>query len=425
MNDEDAKKQIAQFRFGIISEFVTGVCLYRGDREKIMQEKVSRKYEIPHSNRTTISRATLKKWIQVYKKSGRKFESLYPQKRKDRGIFRSLDDSLQLEIKNIVGIHPQWNGNAIVRELKHKKILDISEDLNRSVLYRYLKKYRLQTEKKPIDRQAFEASSPNELWQSDILHGPMVYYNGKFKKTYLIAVLDDHSRFIVHSKFYFSEKTCDFKLALKDAIERRGIPLRLYIDNGACYRAMNIDQITAQLGIGIVHTPPYTPQGRGKIERWFRNVRENFLSINIQEMDIEKLNELLENWVDEYHHRIHSSLNETPWEKYSKLKTHRPAPKNLIDYFRLVEFRLVKKDRTFCLNGKQFEAPSGLIDLRIELRYHEETPDDIEIFYEDLSYGMATFLNKKTNFRTRRKSIPSNENLEKTKSGELFKGETL
>jgi putative transposase len=433
MDDEERKKQIAQFRFGLISEFVTGVCLYRGDIQKLINEKCSRKYSIPYSNRTMISRATLKKWIRTYKESGRQFESLFPRSRRDRGGFRSIDQNLQLEIKNIVQLNPDWNGNLIVKELRFKKILDINEDLNRSVLYRLLKQLRTKIKKhNSVGRQSFEALAPNDLWQSDILHGPNVFEQGKWKKSYLIAILDDHSRFILHAEFYLSEKTETFKLALKDAISRRGIPLQLYIDNGSCYRAINIEQITAQLGIRVIHTPPYTPQGRGKIERWFRNVRENFLASIKNDLNIEKLNQLLFDWVGNYQDKVHTSTNATPWERYRNLKNPRPAPKNLLDYFRVVEFRLVRKDRTFLLNGTMFEAPSGLIDLRVELRFHKENPDEVEVFYEGLTHGFAPLLNKNVNYKNRRpeqKIIDQNKQIIKinieNKSGELFSGDAI
>ena len=113
------------------------------------------------------------------------------------------------------------------------------------------------------------------------MHGPRAKVSGINKKTYLHAIIDDSSRYIIHAEFFTSEKLEAFKECLKAAVEKRGLPQKLYVDNGACYSAINLEQITACLGIGIKHSRPYIPQGRGKIERWFRNVRESFYPFTV------------------------------------------------------------------------------------------------------------------------------------------------
>ena len=256
-----------------------------------------------------------------------------------------------------------------------------------------------------IDRRAFEAGHPNELWQSDVMHGPKVISERKKKKSYLIAILDDNSRLIAHGQFYLSERLGDFKNCLKQAIIKRGLPLRLYVDNGSCYKAINLDQVTACLGIGIVHTPPYTPQGRGKIERWFRYVRESFLPTVPANPTLDDLNQRFFDWIEAYHNRVHSSTKQTPLERYQlNMKCVRPAPPDILNYFRFIEFRRVKKDRTFRLNGTIFEAPVDLVDLNVALRFHQESPDQVEVFFEERSFGMATLLDKTVNFKVGRNS---------------------
>ncbi|MCP4113394.1 MAG: DDE-type integrase/transposase/recombinase [Desulfobacteraceae bacterium] len=402
--------EVATFRFGIISDFVVGLCLGYGEKEKLLKAKVSKKYKIPYSSQTTISRSTIKKWIALYRQAGNRIEGLYPSKRKDIGKYRSLDTTIQMAIKEIKQKQPELTGVAIISELRHKKYLSMEESINLSVLYRYLKKEDISRPKKIIDRRSFEASAPNELWQSDILHGPYIVVKGKKRKTYLIAIMDDHSRLVVHGEFYFSENFNSFKNCFKQALEKRGLPQKIYIDNGSCYRAINLEQITASLGIGIVHTPAYTPQGRGKIERWFRYVRDNFLLINKKNKDINILNEQFADWLESYNNKVHSVTKMTPIARYKKnLKCVRPVPADLINYFRKVEFRRVKKDRTIQLNGTIFEVPIDLIDLKVELKFHQETPDDVEIFYDNRSFGKATLLDRNVNFKVGRNSKVSAE----------------
>lgn len=423
MAEKDKSMEIATFRFGVISDFVIGLRLEYGEKEKLFNDKVSKSYKIPYSSSTRIAKSTLKKWISDYQKSGSRIEGLMPAKRKDLGEFRSLDDSICLAIKEIKNERPNLTGVAVVNELRHKKFIGVNDKINLSVLYRFLKKYEIQKPKETKDRRSFEAAFPNEMWQSDVMHGPMILHiNGKNKKAYLIAIMDDNSRLITHAQFYLSEKLIDFKNCLKLAIEKRGLPQKLYIDNGSCYKALNLEQVTASLGIGIAHTPPYTPQGRGKIERWFRYVRENFLPICPRELSLDKLNELLDDWVEKYQHRVHGTTKETPLNKYQKnMKCVRPAPKDLMDYFRFIEFRRVKKDRTFRLNGTIFEAPLELLDRRVEVKYHIETPSEVEVFYEGRSYGYAELLDRNVNFIVGRNQKTSvEEESSDVLPGELF-----
>jgi putative transposase len=424
VNDSKSSKdmEIATFRFGIISDFVVGVRLNYGDKERLLKEKAGKKYIIPYSAQSRVSKSTIKKWILDYRSAGNRIEGLLPKVRKDSGKFRSLDTSIQMAIREIKHEKPDLTGISLVTELQHRKYLALDEKINLSVLYRFLKKEKLERPKKLIDRRAFEATAPNELWQSDILHGPQVNYKGKKRKTYLIAIVDDHSRLIPHAEFYFSEMLENFKSCLKEAITKRGLPQKLYIDNGSCYRAINLEQITASLGIGIVHTPPYTPQGRGKIERWFRYVRESFLSVNKDTDSIEKLNEAFDDWLQGYHNKVHSTTGETPLDRYKKnMKCVRPAPKDLMNYFRMVQFRTVKKDRTIRLNGTLFEVPVELIDYKIETRYHSESPHEVEVYFDGRSHGMAILLDKSVNFKiARNHKISSESKNENIESGKLF-----
>jgi transposase InsO family protein len=415
--------EVATFRFGIISEFVTGVCLARGEKEKLINMKAMRKYKIPYSSQTSISKSTIKKWIRDYTSSGSIIQGLYPKSRKDNGHFRSLNETIQMAIRSVMSDKPSLTGVALINELHHRKYLLITESINLSVLYRFLKKEKLLQKSTLTDRRSFEADSSNVMWQSDVMHGPKVLLKNKRVKAYLIAIMDDHSRLIIHAKFYPSESLSYFKKCLQDGVTKRGIPQKLYVDNGSCYKALNLEQIGACLQFAVVHTPPYTPEGRGKIERWFRYVRTSFLPICPEKMTMDELNELFENWVQEYQERIHSVTKQTPLKRYqSNMKCVRPAPDNLIDYFRIIQFRRVKRDRTFQLSNQVFEAPVCLINKRIEVKYQEDKKEDIEIFFDDLSYGKATLLNRTVNYtigRTQTISYPEKTDISPS---ELFGG---
>ena len=190
MNDSDKKLTIATFRFGLISEFVTGVRLIYGDKEKLIKEKITRRYDIPFSKGNTISRSSLEKWIVDYKKAGFRIDGLYPKYRSDRGESRALSSSLRLAIKELKKEQPDLKAPALILCLKHKKLIAENEVLNLSTLYRYLKSEELtKINEEALDKRHFEASHPNEIWQSDVMHGPYVKIDGKAKKSYLIAII--------------------------------------------------------------------------------------------------------------------------------------------------------------------------------------------------------------------------------------------
>jgi transposase InsO family protein len=213
--------------------------------------------------------------------------------------------------------------------------------------------------------------------------------------------MDDHSRLIIHASFRLNETFDSLKHCLYQAIAKRGLPQKFYVDNGSCYRASNLKQILAGLGVGLTHSRPFLPKGRGKIERWFRNLRESFLVMHAEDgMLIDTLNERLVSWIDEYHSKEHSVIKTTPEARFkATLSRIRPAPKDLLSHFRFSEQRKVKRDRIFQLNSKIFEAPIALIDRTVELRFHPEEPDQVEIFHEGLSYGSATLLDAHINSR--------------------------
>jgi hypothetical protein len=231
-----------------------------------------------------------------------------------------------------------------------------------------------------------------------------VEIEGKLRKTYLFAFIDDCSRLIPHAEFYLSEKVVDYCAALRIALRKRGLPRKLYVDNGAGFRSHHLAHITASLGIALIHSRPYKPEGRGKIERWFKTVRSQFLSTIDTDLSLENLNQALWEWIEkDYHPRVHSSTKEAPLARYLKhIHLIREAPKDMEDYFRHRVTRRVHKDRTVSLAGHLFEAPTGLIGKIVTLLYHDQDPSRVEVLFQDASYGFLAPLDLHINCRIRR-----------------------
>ena len=399
---EEQKKAVAVFRFGVISDFVNGVHLDYGEGERLLAQKCARKWEIPCSGRTRIGRSTIQRWVALYQESGCRLESLYPSGRSDAGKGRSLDEETELSLLRVREEMPKATARALVAEMKKRRL---APDLPLSCVYRTLHRHGLMTRdaSPPEDRRKFEAEMPNDIWQSDVLHGPSVEVDGKKRKSYLIAFIDDHSRLIPYGAFYLSESIGSFLTALEQAFLTRGLPRKLYVDNGAAFRSKHLEHILASLGIALVHSRPYKPQGRGKVERFFRTVREEVTDRFVGNK-LEDLNGVFSYWLrTNYHTRNHGTTGETPFARFtSNMACLRTAPENLKDHFRKMEKRRIANDRTLTLNGRLYEGPVALIGKRVDVLYHVHEPERIEIVFQGMTYGFHQPVNPHVNCRVRR-----------------------
>jgi len=400
---EDEKKEVAIFRYSVISDFVNGMNLSRAEKRRLMEEKCGRKWQIPYSRRTRISIETIRNWIRLYKAGG--LESLMPKDRSDQGRSRAMDEDTCEALIRLRKKLPDATVPHLIEQMNQRRLVSPGILLNKTTVYRFLHQNDLMSSEasKPVDRRKFEAELPNDLWQSDVMHGPKMDVNVRRKKTYLIAILDDHSRLIVYARFYLSENLASYLNALENALARRGLPRKLYVDNGAAFRSHHLQYITASLAITLIHARPYLPQGKGKIERWFKTVRSRFLP-HITATTLPDLNVALDRYINEdYHRKTHSATGQTPLNRFtSKLHCLRNAPDNLRDYFRKVALRKINRDRSITLNGRIYEGPVALIGKRVELLYHESDLDNVEVKYKNQSYGMIRPVNLSVNYRVKR-----------------------
>jgi putative transposase len=403
--DEEKKKQIAVFRFGVISDFVNRSSMVRGEQERLLREKCERQWHIPFSTRTRLASSTILSWIRHYKEGGGRLESLYPHSRRDGGQARAIDEDT---VQSLLRLRKELINapvTTVITEACRRRLVPLGTHLPLSTVYRLFHHHGLMNNQDPppIDRRRYEAESPNDIWQSDTMHGPMVEVDSKRRKSYLVAFVDDMSRLIPHAQFYLSETLDSFLDALRQALLKRGLPRKLYVDNGPAFRSKHLEEITASLGIALVHSQPYKPQGRGKIERWFRTIRTQFLP-GFRGRTLHDLNEALDCWIrDIYQNRKHSATGQSPLTRFADhMECVRPAPKDLEDYFRKRARRRVAKDRTISLNSKLYEAPVTLIGQQVILLYHEYDPARVEILFKEKSYGFLIPLDLHINCRVRR-----------------------
>ena len=269
--------------------------------------------------------------------------------------------------------------------------------ISASTLYRFLKQRGLSERQllAPQAHKKFEAEHSNQIWQSDMLYGPYVQRPGGGKMQALLhAILDDASRLIPHAQFYASQGLDACLDCLRQAVAARGAAIRLYMDNAKIYRSPQLARIAASIGMLIVHTPPYQPEGRGKIERFFRSCREQFLN-NLdrkQTLSLDGLNERLWLWLDVYHRTEHSSLGTTPLLRWQRDIEHIRQLPPATDFRRLFFHRLdrvVRRDCTFLLQNRFYEAPPHLAGETIEARFDPLDPTVVEIYFQGKPEGTA------------------------------------
>ena len=428
--DQELSERIALFRFGVISRLIDRH-LSRGERERIITEIVEGTWQIPGSPRTTIGRSTVEKWLTQYRKSGANIESLKPQARSDKGSCRSIDSETEAALLELKRQFRDYSLPALLSMARTRGIIDARFGASKQSLYRLFTRHRLNgSSAHPIDRRKFEAELPNDLWQSDCMHGPKVPVDGLMRKTYLFAIIDDHSRLIPHAQFYLHERIDCYQHCLIQALEKRGLPRRLYLDNASAFRTHRLRYACARLGIALLHSEPGVPEGRGKIERLFRTIRSQLMPLLREATSLQALNDGLSAWIDsDYHQRRHSSTGQTPLARYlAHLHALRPAPQDLREYFRIPVRRKVDKTRTVSLNGRLFEAPVGTVGCWVTLLYHDHDPERVEVFIDEESRGFLTPLHQGINSRVRRSpnrdieltADPPNDSADGYRGGSLF-----
>lgn len=391
----DAKgEKLALFRYGLIAPLVLEP-LPRGELTRRAEEIAARQYEIPDSKRHAVSVDTLLEWAKRYRTGG--FEALAPKPRQDRGQPRTITPQLANLIERLKRENPHRTGTTLLRELA-LSAGNNEPPISASTLYRFLKERGL-SERQLLAPQAykkFEAEFANQIWQADMLFGPWVTRAGGGRmQVFLHATLDDASRLIPHAQFYTSQGLDACLDCLRQAITRRGIPVRLYIDNAKMYRSPQLARIAASLGTLIIHSRPYQPEGRGKIERCFRTVREQFLA-NLDPkrlLSLDELNDRLQAWIDESYHRVqHSTLGTTPllrWQRDIEQVRQLPPATDLRRLFFHRLDRLVRRDSTFLLHNRLYEAPPHLAGQTVEVRFDPLDTAEVEVWYQGQRQAVA------------------------------------
>lgn len=282
--------------------------------------------KMPDGKEIRYARGTLACWESAYRKGG--FEALLPKQRCDLGHCRKLDTDTMTAIARLHQEFPKINATQIYHKLIADGVIN-KKDVSLSTIQRYIKKTHLHPSSRTLkDRKAFEEEFCTGMYQADTLHGPYLVENGIRRKTYCIMLLDDKSRLIVGGEFFYADNAYNFQKVFKNAVASRGIPSKLYVDNGSTYKNEQLSLICGQLGTILIHAPVRDGASKGKVERNFRTLRNRFLNLldPSKISGLEELNQKLREYINQHNTTVHSATGIPPLNRYLEDLSHVKMP---------------------------------------------------------------------------------------------------
>ena len=364
--------------------------------QAVSQQIFKDEEDIPHQ----FTWRTIQTWWYYWRQHG----AVRPTKRSDTHKLRkSTPEELLHAIEKV---QPHFNNKRYNVAAIYKKCIELGllqkDCIAENTFRRHVKRFDLLKPESQVTskrRQAFAKAHANDMWQCDTLVGPYLKIKGQRVRTYLICFIDDASRVITHGQFYLNDNTPNLIDCFQNAIFKRGVPKAMYVDNGSNYASHEMHLACCRIGLVLLHTPVRDGAAKGKIERFFRTVRDQFLIRNLNEITIlEELNDQFRAWVeDDYHSRNHSALDMRPRDRYNldhdRIQWLQQSEFNKEIFYHEVQ-RTVKADNTFQLNNVRYEAPCYLGKSKIMIRYDRANTNQPPIIYQDdTRLGEATPLN--------------------------------
>jgi len=385
----DRAREVGLFRYALIRE-AADPALSTRQRGRLVRDLAEREHSGPSGQRVRLSRVTLDRWILAWRRGG--FDALLPS-------MRNADPRTSAEVLELAA--------ALKREVPARTAAQVRAILlacagpggaapSQRTLQRHFARLELNTRPDGLPPKAFgrfEAAAPNDRWTGDALHGPVV----AGRKTFLFAFVDDHSRALVGYRWGHSEDTVRLEAALRAGLASRGIPKVVYLDNGSAMVSAQLLRALAVLGITLTHSRPGQPAGRGKIERLFRTVREQFLvelaapGALAAVTDLARLNELFAAWVETvYHARVHSETDQKPLERFLAAGPPAlPTPQLLREAFLWSHTRRVTKTATLSLHGNIYEVDAALVGRQVEVVFDPFDLTTLDVRYQGRPMGTA------------------------------------
>lgn len=372
----DRAREMGLFRYSLVQELAEAG-LTAAERGRRARGLAGRVHDGPGGQQVTVSVQTLGRWRRAYESGG--FDALVPSPRQcsprtpaevlavAEALKREKPERTAAQVRRILSLTAGWApSDRTLQRLFERLELNVPA--------------REQEEQRAFGR--FECTRPNQMWTGDTLHGPVI----AGRKSYLFAFLDDHSRAVMGARWAYHDDVVRMAAAFRPALQRHGVPQAIYLDNGSAFVDAWLLRGCAVLGIKLIHSRPGKPEGRGKIERFFRTVRDQFL-VEVGDgagvADLAEMNRLFQAWLETaYHQGVHSETGEAPvarWAKATPAERAVPDPAVLREAFLWSERRKASKTALVSLHGNSYQVDAWLAGRTVELVFDPFDLDRAEV----------------------------------------------
>ena len=406
--DQEKKQALALMRYSAIAPLITGLSDDFKSLTAFFNNASVKGVIHPDGTIKHYAPGTIEKWYRNYKEGG--FDALIPTGRGDQGKPRKLDDDLQEQIRYLKTNYPRMSASAIYRQLRDNGSIKNGE-VSESTVNRYINLIAVQMKTTTNqDMRRYERAHINEVWCGDSSVGPYLKTSdGKKHKVYIIALIDDASRFIAGIDVFFNDNFVNLMSVMKSAVAKYGRPGMFNFDNGSSFKNKQMELLAARIGSVVHYDQPYTPTQKAKIERWFRTMKDQRLS-SLDIRDFHSLDELRGNllaYVQNYNQTVHSSLKGlSPQDRFFSEpdRIRRLSDEEIENCFLLELERRVSSDSVIVIDQVEYEVDYRFAKQRIKLRY---SPDmkDIFIVEADGTLTPIRLLNKTENAYIKREKI--------------------
>jgi len=385
LNKDEQFQKIALFRYSLIASAVVGT-FEAPSLAQHFRNVAAKTHLHPDGRHVSVTVHSLERWYYRYKKLG--LQGITPVVRADAGKPRVLPETAILKLYDLKEKFPYITGKAVYNKLIEAGAINAA-DTSLDTVHRFIRNNYLKPS--AVNQQtvkAFEMEFANDCWQADTSGGPVIKIDGKKSQTFLIAFIDDASRIIPHWQFYLNDNAINMQDSFRKGIAKFGVPKMAFVDNGGPYDNLQLRLICASLGIALVHSRPYVPKGRGKIERHFRTVKDGWMNCTDWD-EFSSMEELSASFAEflskEYTNAVHSSINCTPKERYMRdyeRVRHIPSEQLNFHFLHRKECR-VYNDATIKLLGNVYEAPQQYIGSKIKIRYLPTDTSELFVYSDD------------------------------------------
>ena len=405
-NHVSSPVEIAYFRFGVIAPVIQGT--FPDASEAAFYRRVALdELTLPDGSHRKYSPDTFEKWTSLYRKSG--MDGLMPKGRSDKGVSRTIDDAAAEEIDRYQQFYPHASGVAIHAHLVENGFIPATVSVR--AVQRFLKEKDMYQPRDVVirERRAFEMARFGQMWQADTAYLPNITgEDGKPRRTFVIMIVDDHSRMIVGGEIFYHDNAKNFQKVLKDAIASYGIPDKVLLDNGSPYKNGQLTFILGNLAIKEKHARVRDGATKGKVERNFRTLRSRFIAtLDMSQIhSLEQFNDLLSDYIETHNKTYHNGINERPIDRYLATKNYIRIPKSrdwLEEAFYNRDERKVREDSVIKIDNEEYDVPAQFAGKWVEIRFNPTHMKDAYILYNGTQFPI-TLTDRVKNGNTRRNS---------------------